>query len=30
MNMATAGNFEVISDKYNVFGMCTSGNYAQK
>jgi hypothetical protein len=29
-NMATVQNFEVISHKFNVLGICTNGNYVQK
>jgi len=29
-NMATVQNFEVISDKFNLVGICTTGNYVQK
>jgi len=27
--MVTVRNFEVISDKYDMVGMCSSGSYAQ-
>jgi hypothetical protein len=29
-NMATEGNFEVISVKFSMLLICTSGNYVQK
>jgi hypothetical protein len=28
--MATMRNFEIVSEKFNVMGMCSSRNYAHK
>jgi len=28
--MVTVRNYDVISDKFNVVGVCTGGNYTQK